>query len=165
MNDLFRGPGFSVRLVAENDIPSILAVYRQCEDFLALGPVPVASLAMVLADIAHSREAGGCYCGIRNEADELVGVLDFIPRHRKNTAFLELLMIALPHRRRGLGTAVLAGLEAHLKRVYGTRKIESGVQVNNEAGIRFWRSQGFVIGRRARKLPDKTIAYEMKKRI
>ncbi len=165
MSDLFRGPGFSVRPVTEHEIPSILEVYRQCEDFLALGPVACASLDMVLADMTHSREEGGFFCGIRNGAGGLVGVLDFIPKYKRGVAFLSLLMIAGAHRRRGLGSSVLACLEAHLKRAHGASKIESGVQVNNEPGIRFWKKCGFRVGRRVRKQPDKTIAYAMIKRI
>ncbi|MBN2351726.1 MAG: GNAT family N-acetyltransferase [Spirochaetales bacterium] len=165
MNNLFGGPGFTVRPVTDDDIPSVLEVYRRCEDFLALGPVPCTSLEMVTTDIAHSKEVGGFYCGIRDDTDEIVGVLDFIPKYKRGRAFLSLLMIASAHRRRGLGTALLAALESHLMLTAGAKVIESGVQVNNEAGISFWKKRGFRIGRRARHMADGTTAYQMSKHI
>ncbi len=165
MNELFGGPGLSVRPATDDDLPSVLEVYRQCEDFLALGPVPRASLEMVMTDIAHSKKDGGRFCVIRDVAGAIVGVLDFIPRSRAGTAFLTLLMIAAPYRRRGLGTALLAALESHLKRTAGVRVVESGVQVSNNTGIGFWKKRGFRIGRRARRMSDGTTAYHMSKRI
>ena len=43
----------------ERDLPAVLEVYRQCEDFLALGPVARASLQMVQQDLAISRQENG----------------------------------------------------------------------------------------------------------
>ena len=37
-----------IRPITENDLEEVFEVYRQCEDFLALGPKPKASMAMVL---------------------------------------------------------------------------------------------------------------------
>jgi ribosomal protein S18 acetylase RimI-like enzyme len=94
-----------------------------------------------------------------------IGVLDFVPETTKGIAFLSLLMIAQKHRRKGHGQAIVSSLASFLKCRYGTRIIESGVQTNNDRGMRFWRKCGFEIGRNARALEDKTAAYDMKKRI
>jgi len=51
-----------VRRIREADLPVVLQIYRQCEDFLAFGPVPAASMEMVQADIAHSVVENGIYC-------------------------------------------------------------------------------------------------------
>ena len=50
-----------------------LEVYRRCEDFLALGPEPKASLEMVLADLEISRQEGGCFCGIYGPTGNMLG--------------------------------------------------------------------------------------------
>lgn len=53
---LFNADELVIRPVSENEIGSTLKVYRQVEDFLSLGPMPTASLKMVLADIAHLKQ-------------------------------------------------------------------------------------------------------------
>src|SRR5512143_3408157 len=53
-----------IRPIVDSDLPALLEVYRQCEDFLALGPDPHASPEMVEKDRALSRQEGGIYCGI-----------------------------------------------------------------------------------------------------
>jgi len=58
--------GCTIRPVEQNEaeLEQVLAVYRQCEDFLALGPVAMASLEMVAADLALSGLKGGTFCAI-----------------------------------------------------------------------------------------------------
>jgi ribosomal protein S18 acetylase RimI-like enzyme len=162
---IFSRDGFSIRAITDDDLASTLDVYREVEDFLALGPVATASPEMVAVDVKHSKGSGGIFCGIWNDAGKQAGVLDFIPEYAPKTAFLSLLMIARSHRHAGLGTAVLRGLESHLKNVYSTELIESGVQVNNLDGIRFWKSRGFKIDDHAERLEDGTTACRMSKSI
>ena len=157
---------FSIRTLTENDLPVILDVYRNCADFLALGPVPTASADMVRQDMALSAEIGGRFCGIFNSSDTMMGVVDFLaegfegnPRH----AFIELLMIAQPYRSQGLGAAVVACVEAEIRRHPHVTAILSGVQVNNPAAIRFWRRMGYRIVSNAEALPDGTTAYRLRK--
>lgn len=175
MNEiLFGSTRVSVRPYAEEDLPEALLVYRQCEDFLALGPVPTASSEMVLEDVRHSRDEEGIYCMIRAAGGEdraqgcarAAGVLDFVPRCREpGTAFLSLLMIAAPFRGRGIGSETVSLLEAHLKEVHGIRVAESGVQTNNAAGIRFWTARGYRIVSGPTLLPDTTVAYGLRKEL
>lgn len=145
----------------------MLGVYRQCEDFLALGPQPRASMRMVLDDLAHSREAGGVFCGIFRGGG-MVGVVDFVPDDfdgRAGAACLMLLMIAAEHRGRGLGRKVVAAVEGEILRNAGIREICSGVQVNNPAGIAFWTRMGYEIVSGPRALPDATTCYDLRKTI
>ena len=53
-----------IHSVTQADLGAILHVYQQCEDFLALGPVPTASMEMVLKDIEVSQSEGSRFCGI-----------------------------------------------------------------------------------------------------
>jgi uncharacterized cupin superfamily protein len=62
----FGEEGYTIRPVEKDDIASVLRVYQESEDFLSLGPVPVASMDMVMADIESSRRSGGVYCGVWN---------------------------------------------------------------------------------------------------
>jgi ribosomal protein S18 acetylase RimI-like enzyme len=165
MDNMAQSVGLKVRLFTPKDIDATLEVYRECEDFLSLGPVPKASTEMVLADFEHSKNENGIYCCVIDKEDRQIGVLDFIPEVRPHTAFLSLLMIAKPYRQVGNGRFVVAWLENHLFQNYATESIESGVQVNNEAGKRFWKAMGFRIGSAARILEDKTVAYEMRKEL
>lgn len=140
-------PAFTVRPFSTMNLENALEVYRQCEDFLALGPQPQASLEMVRADWKHSQQEGGLFCGIYLPEDRLVGILDYVLgsyEGRPEQAFLSLLMIAAPHRSRGLGRAVVEWLETSALQG-GVEVLLSAVQVNNPAAIRFWQKMGFQV--------------------
>jgi hypothetical protein len=49
------GDGFEIRPVGEAEMAALLAVYRECEDFLALGPL--ASEQMIRGDRLLSSKA------------------------------------------------------------------------------------------------------------
>ena len=161
----FTGAGFSIGPVGEEHAEAILAVYRQCEDFLALGPVATASLEMVREDLRHSREMGGQFCGIYL-GGELAGVVDFVPdgfEGERGAAFLSLLMIAQKHRGGGLGRAVVRAVEAEMLKNPQVCVIRSGVQVNNAPAIRFWQAMGYGVDGGPELLPDRTVCYSLRK--
>ncbi len=164
MDEILSVGDLTLRPIAPHELKSTLEVYRQCEDFLSLGPVPKASMAMVMADIEHSSQARGIYCGIWRDCTQ-VGVLDFTPETGRDTTILSLLMIARPYRNQGIGSSVVHALLSYLRATHGTTVLESGVQVNNAAGIAFWRERGFEIDATARKLDDGTTVYSMSRRI
>lgn len=161
-------PAFTIRPVREEaDLPAILEVYRQCEDFLALGPVAKASLAMVQADLALSKGMGGVFCGIFDrQTGAMLGVVDFVSQGYQGEAglaYLSLLMIASPWRNRGLGAQVVAAVEAEIRKSGQVRAIEAGVQVNNPGAIRFWQRMGYRIISEAKLYADGTTAFDLRK--
>jgi GNAT superfamily N-acetyltransferase len=150
--------------LSESDLEPLLALYRQCEDFLALGPQAQATRAMVLADLALSRSQGGEFYGIYLEED-LAGVLDLIVagfEGRAEQAYLELLMIAAPSRAHGLGGQVLAAVESRL-RAAGVVLLAAHVQVNNPEGVRFWQRHGFQVVSEPCLQPDGTTTVRLEK--
>lgn len=152
----------------ETDLSSVLEVYRLCEDFLALGPVPYASVEMIQSDLEHSRAAGCTFCGIYSAAGEMLGVVDFAPggfEGDPGLAFLSLLMIAAPHRGKGLGEAVVGAVEAHICRAGRAGAVASGVQVNNPGAVRFWQRMGYKIVSGAELMSDGTVVYRLWKNI
>ena len=157
-----------IRPVTQDDLDAVLEVYRQCEDFLALGPVPTASMEMVLKDLEISQEYGGIFCGIFAADGEMIGVLDYVPRNFKgdpHTAFLSLLMIAAPFRGHGVGKAVVEAFEYEIKKDQNVRTILSGVQVNNPRAVQFWQRNGYRIVSGPERMPDQTTAYSLQKDI
>jgi len=148
-------------------LAAVLEVYRQCEDFLALGPQPHASPEMVLADLDLSERGGGIFCGIYlYPSGEMIGVADYIPsgfEGNRQHAFIELLMIAQPFRGHGLGNRIVAGLEAEICKDPLITVIRTGCQVNNPNGIRFWQRCGYRIIGQAVSYPDQTTAYPLEK--
>lgn len=164
---------FFIQPVGEERLNDLYQLYRQCEDFLALGPVAQASEDMVLADLALSREHGGAFCGIYDPASgALMGVLETIPARGAEAApYISLLMIGAPYRRRGLGKAVLAALEDDLRRQAleagrgPLRSIEASVQVNNPEALRFWQREGFGIISAPALQPDGTTSVDMRKEL
>jgi len=161
-------PAFQIRPIDSASEREALEVYRQCEDFLALGPVATASLEMVRADMDHSRAQGGIFCGIFNEAGQMMGILDYLPRGFEgdpHAAFLELLMIGTPFRGLGLGAAVFAWLEEQVRQDPDVKVLRSGVQVNNPGAIRFWQRCGFKITSGPTPMPDQTTVYGLEKKL
>jgi hypothetical protein len=97
-----RDHSLEIRLITDDDLEAVLGVYRQCEDFLALGPLPTASMEMVRKDIELSQQESGIFCGIFTMAGTMIGIVDYVPRNfegNPQNAFLSLLMIAAPFRK------------------------------------------------------------------
>jgi ribosomal protein S18 acetylase RimI-like enzyme len=162
-----RKPDLEIRPVSESEIDEVLTVYRLCEDFLALGPVPHASSGMVQADLELSRRQGGVFCGIYDGQGVMVGIVDYVlsgfegnPQH----AFLSLLMVAAPYRNRGIGRAAVEWVEGEIRKDPAVCEILSGVQVNNPAAIHFWQRMGYRIVGEPQDFPDGTTAYPLRKR-
>ncbi len=151
------------------EMAQVLDVYRQCEDFLSLGPVPQASPAMVKADLVHSVKEGGIFCGIFDSPGvQMFGIVDFVPYGYEGDpelAFLSLLMIAASFRGQGMGEAVVHAVEEWIIQNNRIRAIRSGVQVNNPSAIRFWQRMGYKIASRAQAMEDGTVTYQLFKPI
>ena len=161
-----REHAFEIRPVTEEEAGSILKVYRQCEDFLALGPVATASMEMVRKDIEISRAEGGVFCGIYTTGGKMIGIVDYVPSHFEgdpHVGFLSLLMIAAPFRKQGLGAAVVEAIEAEIRKAPQITAIHSGVQVNNPQAIQFWQRQGYRIVSGPKLHPDQTTAFDLHK--
>jgi ribosomal protein S18 acetylase RimI-like enzyme len=166
MKIIVRDSSFEIHPISENELDAVLEVYRQCEDFLALGPVSTASLEMVLKDLELSRENDGIFCGIYAMDGSMIGVLDYVPRNfggEPEAAFLELLMLAAPFRNGGIGKAVVEALENEIRQDAQVSKILAGVQVNNPQAIQFWQRNGYRIISGPGLMPDQTTAYGLRK--
>jgi ribosomal protein S18 acetylase RimI-like enzyme len=155
-----------IRPIAQNELDTVLEVYRQCEDFLALGPVPTASMEMVLKDIEISKEEGGIFCGIYRAGGTMIGVLDYVPSNYNgdlHAAYLSLLMMAAPFRRKGMGKAVVDAIENEITKDPQVSTILAGVQVNNPQAIQFWQRNGYRIVSGSELMPDQTTVYGLRK--
>lgn len=158
---------FTIREVGIAEIDEIFEVYKNCEDFLSLGPVSKASKQMVLDDFKISQEEGGIFCGIYIQ-NKMVGVIDFVlsnfdgnPCH----AYLSLLMISAFYRRQGLGMDVVKAVEEEILKNKSIKSILAGVQTNNQPAIAFWTAMGYKIVSEPRLMPDTTIAFKLQKDI
>ncbi len=158
---------FYIRPIIPDELDAILDVYRQCEDFLALGPVPMASMAMVLQDIEISRREGGVFCGIYDAVDgRMIGVVDYVPfgfEGDPHLAHLSLLMIAAPFRQRGVGQVVVEAIEQEIMKDVQVTTILSGVQVNNPQAVQFWQKRGYRIVSGPTLMPDQTTVFGLRK--
>jgi ribosomal protein S18 acetylase RimI-like enzyme len=152
--------------IAQDDLEAVLAVYRQYEDFLALGPVANASMEMVLKDLEISENEGGIFCGIYTTDQKMIGVIEYVPNQYQGNpqaAFLSLLMIASPFRDKGIGKAVVKAVENEIRKDTQITVIFSGVQVNNPEAIRFWQRNGYCIASEPKLHPDQTTAVDLRK--
>ena len=157
---------YQINPVTQDDVSSILEVYKQCEDFLALGPQPHASMEMVLADLDVSRMEGGVFCGIWDQGRTMIGVVDFIPESFQGNphhAFLSLLMISKSYRKRGIGAEIATAIERKISKNTQVKCILSAVQSNNDLAIRFWQKMGYRIVSGPEPQKDGTITYKLQK--
>jgi ribosomal protein S18 acetylase RimI-like enzyme len=157
----------SLRPAGEENLAELLAVYKGCEDFLALGPVPAASPEMVRGDLESSAREGGTFCGVYWEDAGMVGVADFVPRNfrgQRGVAYIALLMLKQPFRNRGIGRRALALIEQEIRKDADVACIRAGVMVNNPPAIRFWRARGFEIVSGPERLADQTTVYRLEKK-
>jgi ribosomal protein S18 acetylase RimI-like enzyme len=154
-----------IRPIQDKDLPDILLVYRQCQDFLALGPDPIASEQMVWQDIEVSRREGGCFCGIFQHDGRLIGVVDYVLENFVGSpqAFISLLMIATPYRRHNLGQQAIRQIEAKIRKNKQIRAVLTAVQINNPLALRFWQKNGYRIVGDPKVQPDTTITYRLRK--
>jgi ribosomal protein S18 acetylase RimI-like enzyme len=143
-----QGKNFQIRPIRQDEKGAVLTVYQQCEDFLALTPLPIASMEIVEADLALSRENGGIFCGIYNPGGTMMGIVDVVVAGFEGdpgAAFIELIMIGHPYRSGGLGSAVVEAVEAEILCNPAIKAILIGVMVNNPAALRFWERHGYSI--------------------
>lgn len=157
---------FEIHPIVQDELHAVLEVYRQCEDFLALGPVSTASMEMVLSDLELSKRQGGIFCGVYALDGRMIGVLDYVPRNfegNRHAAFLSLLMIAASFRREGIGAAVVAAVEKEVRKDPQITTMLSGVQVNNPQAIRFWQRHGYQIVSGPILHADQTTAFDLRK--
>ena len=164
----FQCKSFKIASIVESQLSQVLSVYQQCEDFLSLGPIPKASMDMVKADIDHSKEENGLFCGIFDLKGNLIGIVDFVPNMfegKPEQAFISLIMIAKPHRSKGLGRKVIEAVVNKIRKEPEVKTILSAVQTNNELAIKFWEEMGFTIVSGPEPRPDKTVVYQLRKNL
>jgi ribosomal protein S18 acetylase RimI-like enzyme len=164
--DVIRTSHCSIDMVSESDLDAVLDVYRGCVDFLAFGPEPTASMRMVQSDLELSKTEGGTYCGIRDAAGRMIGVVDFVANDFEGIqdhGFLSLLIISASHRGMGIGTEVVAAVERKMVRECGVRTILSAVQTNNQRAIEFWQKMGFSVASEPQPQLDGTVTYRLRK--
>ena len=121
---------------------------------------------MVAGDLALSQRQGGMFYGVYDPAGRMIGVVDVVPRLYEGNpalAFLELLMIAQPHRSKGLGAEIVRVVEAAIRQDGTVKTIRAGVQVNNPGAIRFWQRMGYRITSGPTLEHDQTICYALRK--
>lgn len=159
---------FEIRPIAEDDLEEVLEVYRQCEDFLALGPEPNASMTMILKDIETSRSEKGDFCGILASDGKMIGVVEFVLGNfndEAQLAFISLLMIVTPFRNRGIGTRVLELIESKIRATGQVSEIRTAVQLNNPAALRFWQRNNYRIFGNPERRPDQTVVLYLFKEL
>ena len=164
---VIQGEHCTIHKVDIEDIDRIYNVYKNCEDFLSLGPIATASKEMVLDDLNISKNEGGIYCGIFLQG-EMVGVIDFVLSHFESDprhAYISLLMISVNDRCHGIGKDAVRAVEAEILKNTSINTIYAGVQTNNVKAITFWERMGYKIVSEPQLMPDTTITYKLQKDI
>jgi ribosomal protein S18 acetylase RimI-like enzyme len=156
-----------IRPITPADHPAIHEVYRQCEDFIALGPIAKASVDMVVADIEEAKAERGVFCGIFY-GKKMIGVVSYVPSNfefRPVDAFILLLMLIPSYRRKGIGGEIVSLVEKDICTTGRVRSILCGVQVNNPDAVRFWEKNGYRIFAGPELRLDKTTVFHLRKDI
>jgi ribosomal protein S18 acetylase RimI-like enzyme len=154
-----------LRNVMAEDITDILDIYRQCEDFLALGPNPKASPAMVTKDIEDVCKEGGVFKSIY-AGNRLTGVVSYVTKGfagKLSDAFIYLLMIIPSFRTKGIGARIVEMIEKEILADAKVTSILAGVQVNNPRALKFWRNNGYRVTSGPEQMPDGTVVFHISK--
>ena len=165
MRMVIHGEYFTIQKIDRKDIDSVYNVYKKCEDFLSLGPVPNASKQMILDDFKISEDEGGIYCGIFIHGI-MIGVIVFVLsgfEGNSSHAYLSLLMISADYRRQGIGKDVVKAVEKEILKNSTIKSIFAGVQTNNKYAITFWEKNGYKIVSAPQVMPDTTITFRLQK--
>jgi 8-oxo-dGTP diphosphatase len=133
--------GLTIRPATAADLPALVEIYNQSEDFLSLGSESPPAQAAA-ADFAGALGNGGCFC-LLEYLGQPAGVMDFSPYAGPDEAHLNLLMLAGPFRGQGLGKAAFNWLERELSLLPGLRRLRADVQDNNPRAGVFWQRMGF----------------------
>ncbi len=160
----YRG-SLELRSFTPDDTGAMLDVYRQCQDFLALGPEPEASVAMVLKDIETARQENGIFRGIYTSG-RMIGVVSYVAGDFENipqNAFILLLMIASSYRGKRIGTRIVQHIEKEILMDSRVTTILSAVQINNPGALRFWQKNDYHIEGGPELRPDKTTVFRLHK--
>jgi 8-oxo-dGTP pyrophosphatase MutT (NUDIX family)/ribosomal protein S18 acetylase RimI-like enzyme len=168
MTILVSNDNFSIHEIRSDDLESVLAIYQESEDFLALGPEPHASMVMVQEDIKSSHQDSELYCGIYDSGLRMVGVVSFIPWNfggRKKYAYFSLLMIAQPFRKQKIGSQIVSLIEEEVHRKYQVTLIGTSVQVNNPKALKFWNKNGYQISSGPELQSDQTTVFHLQKEL
>ena len=86
-----------------------------------------------------------------------------LAEHEGQRAHIITIDVLEPHRRRGLGTALLTAIERSLA-ARGVRQVELETATGNEAAVAFWQKHGYrSVGVLKRYYLDRLDAYSMRK--
>ncbi len=164
---ILKGNNITIQKVDRKDIDSIYNIYKNCEDFLSLGPVPIASKQMILDDFKISEDEGGIYCGIFFQG-KMIGIIDFVLSGFEGNpcnSYLSLLIISANYRKQGIGKEAVKLVEAEILKNNIIKSILAGVQTNNKHAITFWENMGYKIVSGPQVMSDTTVTFKLQKDI
>ena len=138
-------PDVQLRELAPNDLDDLQAVFERSRDhyvrMTGRGPPPDAASRMWDALPPGAARSAKLTLGVH--AGGLVGVADVVRGWpRPGTWLIGLLLLDPAARRRGLGSAVVADIDARAARA-GADRLRVGVVPCNEPALAFWRGLGF----------------------
>lgn len=138
-------PRWTIRPVAEEEIPAVLAMFRRNRDYFDLdGKQPTAQ--SIREDMAalppRAKPEGKHYLALWREG-QVEAVLDLVegfPRER--TVWIGLLLVDAQKRRQGIGGAIAAAV-AQAATLAGMDTVRLACLQNNPVGHAFWEASGF----------------------
>ncbi len=153
ISDLFSIPGYSLRVLSQEDIPQLQAFYERCADYSLLVdgylPRPDAAVSLLMDHPPDRTVEDKLLIGIYLPPQTLVGILDAVKDYPEQGAWwIGLFLIDPAYRNQGLGRKVVSAFKVWLV-TQNAEGILLGVVEVNEKAFKFWQSLGFeVIERR-----------------
>ena len=141
---------FTIRELAEDDLPLILDVYASNPAYLSLtegtgGEPGRFDLDLLRRDVAVARAMPGRHlAGVYSrESEEPVGVLDWMDENPSDRRpWLGLVLVRADRQRQGVAREVVEWLAEHLQSA-GADSLRAAVIARNEPGLAFARALGF----------------------
>jgi GNAT superfamily N-acetyltransferase len=138
---------YSMRLLAQEDLPALQALYEKCQDYMLLvdgHPAGENAAQEEFQVVPPGKSADDHFLfGIVDAGNELAGLLDVIRGYPEaDTWWIGLLLLTPDIRSQGIGRKVLEGFAEYVIEA-GGKALMLGVVKENARACRFWTRMGF----------------------
>ena len=140
--------GYSSKLLGSNELTDIEKLFYDSSDYFIIEqgkPANENEAKSLLEALPPNKTYEEKFViGVYNEKSELAALVDIVKDFPEEAVWMLGLLLVSPNERgKGLGKAISNQL-IEIVRYENGRKIRIGVVNNNEVGLKFWKSQGYI---------------------
>jgi RimJ/RimL family protein N-acetyltransferase len=136
-----------IKSLSQLDADNVLKVYEGSKDFFDLQTTEELSGDLIRSEIEATEKQGGGFVGIFDRAaNELIGVIAFVPKNfqsQADYAWINLLLIREADRRRGFGREAYQSIEQYIFSDQSVKRIGCTLLPQYDPSLKFAEALGF----------------------